>query len=136
MATVQQQGHLTVGSIFILIDFLFLLWIRKGNSGEIEECVRQQNKVSTTHPFKVLIAALLYFASIRIDCDKDNPPCNKPPTDIMSHAWTFTNMLPGDGASSCLYDVAIINDLLAYVVGSIYSKGNLGNWDSLPINSK
>jgi hypothetical protein len=72
-----------------------------------------------------------------VDCKKDDdscPTCPKPPTDTTSHAWTFTKTLLGDGASSTLYDVAIINDTLAYAVGAIYLKDSLGNWDQLPNN--
>jgi hypothetical protein len=52
--------------------------------------------------------------------------------DTTSHdfAWTIDTL--GDGNSSVLYDVAIINDTLAYAVGEIYKKDSLGNWDNEP----
>ncbi len=41
--------------------------------------------------------------------------------DTTSHDFSFETFLLGDGTgSSCLYDVAIINDTLAYAVGEIY----------------
>jgi len=50
--------------------------------------------------------------------------------DTTSHNWVFDPpVLLGDGSSSVLYDVAIINDTLAYAVGEIYKRDSLGNWD-------
>jgi len=50
--------------------------------------------------------------------------------DTTSHDWVFDPpVLLGDGSSSVLYDVAIINDTLAYAVGEIYKRDSLGNWD-------
>ncbi|MBX2991123.1 MAG: glucosyl transferase [Bacteroidetes bacterium] len=50
--------------------------------------------------------------------------------DTTSHAWLFDPpVLLGDGSSSVLYDVAIINDTLVYAVGEIYKRDSLGNWD-------
>jgi len=50
--------------------------------------------------------------------------------DTTSHNWVFEPpVLLGDGSSSVLYDVAIINDTLAYAVGEIYKMDSLGNWD-------
>lgn len=41
--------------------------------------------------------------------------------DTTSHDFTWQIYTLGDGTgSSCLYDVAIINDTLAYAVGEIY----------------
>jgi hypothetical protein len=55
--------------------------------------------------------------------------------DTTSHDWVFDPpVLFGDGSSSVLYDVAIINDTLAYAVGEIYKRDSLGNWDPLPYN--
>jgi len=55
--------------------------------------------------------------------------------DTTSHNWNFDPpVLLGDGSSSALYDVAIINDTLAYAVGEIYKQDSLGNWDPLPYN--
>ena len=53
--------------------------------------------------------------------------------DTSSHSWSFTTTLLGDGSgSSTLFDVAIINDTLAYAVGAIYQGGsvyNLAKWN-------
>jgi len=62
---------------------------------------------------------------------KDNPPgppTDRPP-DTTSHEFTWQTFTFGDGASSVLYDVAIINDTLAYAVGEIYKLDSTGNWD-------
>ncbi len=53
--------------------------------------------------------------------------------DTTSHDFSFETFLLGDGTgSSCLYDVAIINDTLAYAVGEIYQGGeryNVAKWN-------
>ena len=53
--------------------------------------------------------------------------------DSTSHDWSFETYTLGDGSSSStLYDVAIINDTLAYAVGEIWQGGttyNVANWD-------
>ncbi len=58
--------------------------------------------------------------------------------DTTSHDFTFQTFTLGDGSgSSCLYDVAIINDTLAYAVGELYrndttfnvAKWNGQNWE-------
>jgi hypothetical protein len=54
--------------------------------------------------------------------------------DTTSHNFTWEIDTLGDGGSSVLYDVAIINDTLAYAVGEIYKRDSLGNWDPLPYN--
>jgi len=55
--------------------------------------------------------------------------------DTSSSNWVFDPpVLLGDGSSSVLYDVAIINDTLAYAVGEIYKRDSLGNWDPWPYN--
>jgi len=54
--------------------------------------------------------------------------------DTTSHNYTFTFDTLGDGASSSLYDVAIINDTLAFAVGEIFLKDSTGNIDSRRYN--
>lgn len=52
--------------------------------------------------------------------------------DTTSHAFTWTMYTLGDGTTSELNDVAIINDTLAYAVGKIHSGGmvyNLARWN-------
>jgi hypothetical protein len=44
--------------------------------------------------------------------------------DTTSHDFTWQTVTLGDEASSSLYDVAIINDTLAYAVGQIYLSGD------------
>jgi hypothetical protein len=71
-----------------------------------------------------------------LSCSKKEPcpTCPQPPTDSTSHNFIWTTQTLGDGASSVLNDVAIINDTLAYAVGAIYLKDSLGNWDPFPYN--
>lgn len=49
--------------------------------------------------------------------------------DTTGHNFIWEATTLGDGNSSLLYDVAIINDTLAYAVGAIYLNDSLGNWD-------
>jgi hypothetical protein len=53
--------------------------------------------------------------------------------DTTSHNFTWQTHTLGDGTGSgCLYDVAIINDTLAYAIGEIYQAGttyNAAKWD-------
>jgi hypothetical protein len=53
--------------------------------------------------------------------------------DTTSHNFTWQTFTLGDGSgSSTLYDVAIINDTLAYACGAVYSGGficNLAKWN-------
>jgi hypothetical protein len=52
--------------------------------------------------------------------------------DTTSHNFTWQIDTLGDGGGSVLYDVAIINNTLAYTVGEIYKRDSVGNWDPLP----
>ena len=56
------------------------------------------------------------------------PPVNGEP-DTTSHDFTFETFVFGDGGSSTLYDVAIVNDTLAYAVGEIFLKDSTGHVD-------
>jgi hypothetical protein len=49
--------------------------------------------------------------------------------DTTSHNVTWQATKLGEGSSSVLYDVAIVNDTLAYAVGEIYIRDSLGNID-------
>ncbi len=54
--------------------------------------------------------------------------------DTTSHNFTWQTVLLGDGSGSALYDVALINDTLAYAVGEIYladdpSAYNMARWN-------
>ncbi|MBI3766255.1 MAG: hypothetical protein HY277_07110 [Ignavibacteriales bacterium] len=52
--------------------------------------------------------------------------------DTTSHNFTWQIDTLGDGNSSRLNDVAIINDTLAYAVGEMYLKDSTGRWDTEP----
>ncbi|MEW6060502.1 MAG: hypothetical protein AB1600_01035 [Bacteroidota bacterium] len=54
--------------------------------------------------------------------------------DTTSHNFTWQIDTLGDGGGSVLYDVAIINDTLAYAVGEIWKKDSNGNWINPPYN--
>ncbi len=53
-------------------------------------------------------------------------------TTRQDFGWGVTRL--GEGSSSVLHDVAIINDTLAYAVGEIYRLDSLGQWEPLPYN--
>jgi hypothetical protein len=59
--------------------------------------------------------------------------CTATTMDTTSHSFSFTTTSLGDGTGSCtLYDVAIINDTLAYAVGDIYQASteyNAAQWN-------
>jgi len=55
------------------------------------------------------------------------------PPDTTSHNWTWEVDTFGL-ANSYLYDIAIVNDTLAYAVGEIYIKDSLGNFDQNAYN--
>jgi hypothetical protein len=88
--------------------------------------------------FKVWILFTgLWLTFTGINCKKDNgscPTCPSPPTDTTSHNFTWTKYLLGDGAGSCLYDVAIINDTCIWAVGEIQEKDSMENWRIPPYN--
>jgi hypothetical protein len=49
--------------------------------------------------------------------------------DSTSHNFSWQIDTLGDGNSSELNDVAVVNDTLAYAVGEIYKRDSVGNWD-------
>ncbi len=55
--------------------------------------------------------------------------------DTTSHNFTWQIDTLGDGDASALYDVAIINDTLAYAVGEIYKKDSTGQFETTPYNA-
>ncbi|MBI3004053.1 MAG: glucosyl transferase [Ignavibacteriales bacterium] len=61
------------------------------------------------------------------------PPEDNSP-DTTSHNFTWTIDTLGDGNSSVLNDVAIINDTLAYAVGEIYLKDSTSQFDPAAYN--
>ena len=54
--------------------------------------------------------------------------------DTTTHDFSWEIFYLGDGAGSCLYDVAIVNDTCIYGVGEINVKDSLGNWINPPYN--
>ncbi|MEW6510473.1 MAG: glucosyl transferase [Bacteroidota bacterium] len=62
-------------------------------------------------------------------CNTTEPELPVPPVDTTSHDFTWTVETLGEVGSSVLYDVAIIDDSLAYAVGAVYLRDSLGNWD-------
>jgi hypothetical protein len=88
-----------------------------------------------TKPIYILILALTCIAFTSTDCKKDTcPTCPSPPTDSTSHNFTFQTFSFGGAGGSQLYDVAIINDSLAYAVGAIYLNDSTGQPDLFPYN--
>jgi len=55
--------------------------------------------------------------------------------DTTSHNITWQIDTLGNGASSSLYDVSVINDTLAYAVGEIYLKDSTGQLNDPPYNA-
>ncbi len=85
------------------------------------------------HSQIILLAIFLCAAFLNLKC-KNEPtqPKDKTP-DTTSHNFSWTQTPLGDGSgSSTLYDIAIINDSLAYACGAIYYNGsiyNMARWD-------
>jgi hypothetical protein len=63
-----------------------------------------------------------------------SPPLTFTTMDTTSHNFTWQIDTLGDGNSSVLRDVAIINDTLAYALGEIYKKDSTGNFETEPYN--
>jgi hypothetical protein len=61
--------------------------------------------------------------------------CTATTMDTTSHSFSFTRTSLGDGTgSSTLFDVAIINDTLAYAVGQMFINDSTGQVDPQPYN--
>ncbi len=88
---------------------------------------------------KILLKSILLLALLILafSCEKSDEP-TKPPVNVLpdttSHDFTWQIDVLGDGNSSVLNDVAIINDTLAYAVGEISVIDSLGNWKNPPYN--
>ena len=83
----------------------------------------------------LLPAMALLLVAMQLSCNKDAPP--QPPLvppDTTSHSFQWQLDTLGDGASSILRDVAIVNDTLVYAVGELYKHDSLGGWDPIPYN--
>lgn len=80
----------------------------------------------------LLMAAALTLSCMVYTC-KDMPPGPDNDTpDTTSHNFAWQTFVLGDGASSMLNDVAIVNDTLVYAVGEINKKDSLGQWENPP----
>jgi hypothetical protein len=79
-----------------------------------------------------VIVLLLGF--LLSSCDRGEPvtPDEKP--DTTSHNFTWQVERLGDGGSSAFYDVAIVNDTLAYAVGEVYQRDSTGAVDPIMYN--
>jgi hypothetical protein len=81
-------------------------------------------------PIYILILSLSFIAFTSTDCKHSTqPPDDTTHIDTTSHNFAWTSYTIGDasGGSSNLYDVAIINDTLAYAVGEFYINDTLYN---------
>ncbi|MGB2866958.1 MAG: hypothetical protein WBD36_00780, partial [Bacteroidota bacterium] len=82
-----------------------------------------------------LILILLFFLLLS-SCRKEEPCATCPPPtngpDTTSHEFTWHIDTLGGAQSSAFYDVAIINDTLAYAVGEVYLNDSFGQLDPQP----
>lgn len=78
-------------------------------------------------PHSILYTSIFLLAS----CTSPTPPLPPPPAgpDTTSHEFIWQIDTLGDGNSSVLYDVAIINDTTIWAVGEIYLKDSTGQVD-------
>jgi hypothetical protein len=83
--------------------------------------------------FSLCIFSFILF--IYIGCKSPTAPKEiTTAPDTTSHNWTFQTFYLGGATSSSLSDVAIINDTLAYAVGSIYTFDSTGTIDQNAYN--
>jgi len=80
--------------------------------------------------FCIFITAIILANS---NC-RQNPVTPQPPLDTTSHNFTWTLQTLGGASGSVLYDVAIVNDTLAYAVGEMYLNDSVGQIDPQPYN--
>ena len=83
------------------------------------------------HGLVFFVLALFWLSS----CAKlapPQPPDNIPDTTSHSFRWHIDNI--GDGLGNELFDVVVVNDSLAYAVGSLYLNDSLGNFDPVLYN--
>jgi hypothetical protein len=84
------------------------------------------------HFFILLFLKALFLVPLLGCRHSTEPP--PPGPDTTSHNFVWTMQTLGDGASSYLNDVAIINDTLAYAVGAIYKMDSTGHLESQSYN--
>lgn len=81
----------------------------------------------------LLFVILSTFSVLQMDCtDEPIKPCTDcpQPTDTTSHDFIWQIDTLGDGNGTSLYDVAIINDTLAYAVGEIFIRDSTGQFEN------
>jgi hypothetical protein len=66
--------------------------------------------------------------------EEESPAVQARTLDTTSHEFTWQMFTLGDGAGSTLYDIAILNDTLAYAVGEINTLDSTGQWRNPPFN--
>ncbi len=86
------------------------------------------------HPLPVIIRRLALALLASSSCRHAVEPPPPPLSDTTSHSFTWALDTLGDGASSMLNDVVILNDTLAYAVGEIYNMDSTGTWDPRAYN--
>jgi hypothetical protein len=79
--------------------------------------------------FAVVMFSLLQLVSCKHSTE---PPIPLPDTTSHNFAWSIQYL--GDGNSSVLHDVDIINDTLAYAVVELYQKDSTGQLDPYRYN--
>jgi hypothetical protein len=91
-----------------------------------------EHYVSTRLVSVVLVGSFLCGVVLLASCSHSTPPPDGP--DTTSHNFVWQIQMLGDGGSSVLHDVAIINDTLAYAVGELYLNDSTGQLDPLLYN--
>jgi len=80
---------------------------------------------------------IILSAFLGSDC-REEPvqPCTDcpQPIDTTSHNFSWRLDTLGDGNSSILFDVAVLNDTLAFAVGAMYLRDSTGKLDPQPYN--
>ena len=79
-----------------------------------------------------IVVALLSLSALT--CKKETPTAPPSALDTTSHNWNWQTFAFGGASSSTFYDIAIINDTLAYAVGAIYLYDSTGQVDQQPYN--
>jgi hypothetical protein len=83
----------------------------------------------SVYPFFSFSLTTIYWllSTLLLSCTSPTPPPPPPPgPDTTSHDFIWHIDTLGDGNSSVLYDVAIINDTTIWAVGEIYLKDSSG----------
>jgi hypothetical protein len=90
---------------------------------------------SARHILRAVSLVFLLLSVLHTGCHKAGPVAPTPGADTTSHLFTWkVDTVGGVGFSSTLYDVAIINDTLAYAVGEIFVADSTGQPSNPPCN--